>query len=105
MIEDCPFFEIGESSEDLRCAAGVNFASVGPRRSRCLVCKLDDLGDSFLCPNIDIYTFHEHSENGWVVRARIDCLADNIPVEMRCLQCPLHRPLFLRETPTNMNEF
>ena len=92
MVENCPFLTFGVSAEDLRCSAGVNFVSVKPDRALCLVCKLDDLGDSFLCPNIDIYTFYEHSENGWVVRARIDCLADNIPVEMRCLQCPLHRP-------------
>lgn len=92
MIEDCPFFEIGESLEDQRCAAGGNFAYVGPDRALCLVCKLEDLGDSFLCPNIDIYTFLEHSENGRVVTARIDCLDDNLPPERRCTQCPTHRP-------------
>lgn len=92
MIADCPFLEIGVSADDLRCTAGVNFLSVGAGRALCQVCELKGLGDAVVCPDLEVYTFYSHAEDGPHVTAQLACLADDLPIDSRCLECPSRRP-------------
>ncbi|MBE0409849.1 MAG: hypothetical protein IBX69_08965, partial [Anaerolineales bacterium] len=88
MIEHCPFLTIGMSADDLRCTAGVNFVSVGAGRALCQVCELEDLGDTLVCPHLDVYTYYAHAQDGAHVTAQLACLVDDLPIDSRCPECP-----------------
>jgi hypothetical protein len=89
MKEFCQFLAQGRSG-DLRCVAGLNFASVGSDRARCRVCALQDLGDAPICPTAEVYTFLKRDATGaFVVGFEMDCaLPANAPAKARCDTCP-----------------
>lgn len=90
MKGSCQFLEPAVFDRELRCAAGVNFASVGPQREVCRVCPLAELGDLPLCPNVDVYTYLKgNSATAVEVKVEFACLADAAtPAEARCARCP-----------------
>ena len=90
MNDFCPFLEDEHLMEVKRCTAGVNFASVGPNRALCRLCRLSDLSTLPLCPNVEVYTYVHNSPEGGFMDIEFDCLADDLPAEARCQSCPDH---------------
>ena len=88
MKDFCPFLEIGKTTENKYCNAGINFRIVGAKRELCQLCPFADISDSPLCPNMDLYTFLNKTEKGWIITMRFDCLEDDLPPEDRCQECP-----------------
>ena len=94
MNDFCPFLENDPLMEGQRCAAGVNFVTVGPNRSLCQVCPLSKLGDLPFCPNAEIYTYFRNSSKGPFIDVEYECLANDLQQEARCQGCPdRSRPL------------
>ena len=88
MKDSCQFLEPAVFARELRCAAGVNFASVGPDREVCRVCPLAELGDLPLCLNVDVYTYLK-GNSAAAVEGEFACLTDAAtPPEARCARCP-----------------
>jgi len=84
----CHFLERGMADE-LCCAAGVNFYSVGRAREMCHTCPLADLGDGPLCEHLEVYTCRERHRGYWVTRAEVECvLGERVPDGSRCPTCP-----------------
>ena len=55
----CPFLKTGprrQGDSPYRCAVGVNFYSVGPKRELCHTCPIAHLGDALLCEHLDVYS-------------------------------------------------
>jgi hypothetical protein len=90
MKDCCQFLEPESFGHGLRCAAGINFASVGSDREMCSVCPLARLGDLPFCPNVDVYTYLRRSASATVsVEVEFVCLLDAAaPTEARCARCP-----------------
>lgn len=90
MADFCQYLKPERFGYGLRCAAGVNFASVGQDRAVCRVCPLAQLGNVPLCPNLEVYTY---LQGGFSNTTRVDvecaCLTDaTTRAAAQCVQCP-----------------
>jgi len=94
MNDFCPFLEADLLLEGQRCAAGVNFANVGPNRALCQVCPLSKLGNLPFCSNVEVYTYFRNSPDGAFMDVEFAYLANDLQKEVRCQGCPdRSRPL------------
>jgi hypothetical protein len=89
----CLFLEDDPFMEGKMCSAGVNFANVGPDRAICRLCKLSNLGDVPLCPNVEVYTYYCNSTEGAFVEVDFYCQANDLQPQARCQSCPDHSGL------------
>ena len=86
----CRFLESGRIVPGLHCAEGINFSWVGPDRAVCRACPLADLGDTPLCPNVDVYVYRTRGPQGaTVVEVEYGCLSKaDLSADARCRNCP-----------------
>jgi hypothetical protein len=90
MKDFCRFLELDTSIHQRRCAAGINFVSVGQNRELCRICPLAELGDIPLCPNADVYVYlRRGAAETAEVEVKFACgVNDTSREEALCAGCP-----------------
>jgi len=94
MLPDCLFLESNRRKwwlPSYRCAVGVNFLSVGPRRELCRTCPIADWGQALACEHLEVYTFLRTSPQGTPsIQVQMECRRPRgaFPDSERCAICP-----------------